>query len=191
MLDRLPNRSSLGPARSQNRFELGGAKSAARWRSRSKRCFVSWLSSCPAEYGRPYPNGVASRRAQSPARFGTMNNARPPGASTRQHSSRSIEGCSLVSSPCMRTTRSAKPVGIGHCTSDASTETFGPSSGQVVTPCCSGIRLTTLAHWDANESNTGTAKPNPTRERPSRSGQSADARSESARAAYRPSWVWK
>ena len=180
MLERLPNCSSFGPARSQKRFELGGAKSAARWRSGSKRCFMSWLSSCPAEYGRPYPNGVASRRAHRPARFGTMNSARPPGASTRQHSSRSIEGFSLVSSPCIRTTRSAKPVGIGHWTSDARTDTLGPASGQAVTPCCSGIRLTTLAHCEASESNTGTAKPNPTSVRPFISCQSADARSESA-----------
>ena len=66
-----------------------GVSTAGSTARRSRRLGVKLVSrsssvSWPRENGRPVPNGVCSKRAQTPRRLGTTMTSRPPGASTRQ-----------------------------------------------------------------------------------------------------------
>ena len=104
--------SSHAPADdSSMRERIGGTNSAvADWYgvnivSRRPR------DSCAGVYGRPWPNGVRSKRAHRPRRLGATTISRPPSASTRQISRIIGRVCSAHSSACTSRTRSIDAVG--------------------------------------------------------------------------------
>ena len=117
----------------------------------SRSSSVSW----PREKGRPLPNGVCSKRAQTPRRLGTTMTTRPAGDSTRQISFSVSRGFSTCSSEWTSSIRSMQESTSGSSSSKTSAVAVGPVAGQTTAPCVAGMKAKTRSASVPNRSSQG------------------------------------
>ncbi len=89
-------------------------------------------------------------RAHRPPRLGATTISRPPGASTRQHSSSISVGFSAVSMPCTTMIRSIVESSSGSMVGSISVDAEGPVAGQFTTPCCAGMKAISRSERSLN-----------------------------------------